>query len=217
MPATAHSAAAEPTAELFNQWISKAKQVLSDQPKANGLTLRGFSTDPRLPTFKDSFGLKAAAISVYPMYRGVASLVGMQVIDFEGEAPEDEFSALKVAWDDYDFFFIHIKKTDSKGEDGDFVGKAKIIEGVDQALPQLLDLQPDVLMITGDHSTPARMKTHSWHPVPFLLSAPATARPDDQRSFGERACGHGGLGDFPSMNTLPLALAHAGRLEKFGA
>ncbi len=217
LPATAQTAAAEPTAVLFNQWISKAKQVLSDQPKANGLTLRGFSTDPRLPTFKDSFGLKAAAISVYPMYRGVASLVGMQVIDFEGEAPEDEFSTLKVAWDDYDFFFIHIKKTDSKGEDGDFVGKAKIIEGVDQALPQLLDLQPDVLMITGDHSTPARMKTHSWHPVPFLLSAPATARPDDQRSFGERACGHGGLGDFPSMNTLPLALAHAGRLEKFGA
>jgi len=217
LPATAQTAAAEPTAVLFNQWISKAKQVLSDQPKANGLTLRGFSTDPRLPTFKDSFGLKAAAISVYPMYRGVASLVGMQVIDFEGETPEDEFSALKVAWDDYDFFFIHIKKTDSKGEDGDFVGKAKIIESVDQALPQLLDLQPDVLMITGDHSTPARMKTHSWHPVPFLLSAPATARPDDQRSFGERACGHGGLGDFPSMNTLPLALAHAGRLEKFGA
>lgn len=217
LTATAQTGAAEPTAELFNQWISKAKQVLSDQPKANGLTLRGFSTDPRLPTFKDSFGLKAAAISVYPMYRGVASLVGMQVIDFEGEAPEDEFSALKVAWDDYDFFFIHIKKTDSKGEDGDFVGKAKIIEGVDQALSQLLDLKPDVLMITGDHSTPARMKTHSWHPVPFLLSAPATARPDDQRSFGERACGHGGLGDFPSMNTLPLALAHAGRLEKFGA
>jgi len=199
LPATAQTAVAEPTAVLFNQWISKAKQILSDQPKANGLTLRGFSTDPRLPTFKDSFGLKAAAISVYPMYRGVASLVGMQ------------------AWDDYDFFFIHIKKTDSKGEDGDFVGKAKIIESVDQALPQLLDLQPDVLMITGDHSTPARMKTHSWHPVPFLLSAPATARPDDQRSFGERACGHGGLGDFPSMNTLPLALAHAGRLEKFGA
>jgi 2,3-bisphosphoglycerate-independent phosphoglycerate mutase len=217
LPATAHSAAAEPTAQLFNQWISKANQVLADQPKANGLTLRGFSTDPRLPTFKESYGLNAAAISVYPMYKGVASLVGMQVIDFQGEAPEDEFSALKKAWDDYDFFFIHIKKTDSKGEDGDFEGKAKIIEGVDQALPQLLDLQPDVLLITGDHSTPARLKTHSWHPVPFLLWAPATARADDQNSFGERACGHGGLGDFPSTNTLPLALAHAGRLEKFGA
>ena len=217
LAATAHSPAAERTADLFNQWISKAKQSLSDQPKANGMTLRGFSTDPRLPTFIDSYGLNAAAISVYPMYKGVASLVGMQVIDFEGEMPEDEFSALKNAWDDYDFFFIHIKKTDSKGEDGDFEGKAKIIEGVDQALPQLLDLQPDVLMITGDHSTPARMKTHSWHPVPFLLWAPATARPDDQKSFGERACARGGLGNFPSVNTLPLALAHAGRLEKFGA
>jgi 2,3-bisphosphoglycerate-independent phosphoglycerate mutase len=217
LAAKAHSPAAEPTADLFNQWISKAKQSLSDQPKANGMTLRGFSTDPRLPTFIDSYGLNAAAISVYPMYKGVASLVGMQVIDFKGEAPEDEFSALKNAWDDYDFFFIHIKKTDSKGEDGDFEGKAKIIESVDQALPLLLDLQPDVLLITGDHSTPARMKTHSWHPVPFLLWAPATARPDDQQSFGERACGRGGLGNFPSVNTLPLALAHAGRLEKFGA
>ena len=217
LPATAHAANAESTAALFNQWIAKAKGVLSDQPKANGMTLRGFSTDPRLPTFKDSYGLNAAAISVYPMYKGVASLVGMQVIDFEGETPQDEFSALERAWEDFDFFFIHIKKTDSKGEDGDFEGKAKIIESVDKALPQLLDLQPDVLLITGDHSTPARLKTHSWHPVPFLLWAPATARPDDQRMFGERACGKGGLGNFPSMNTLPLALAHAGRLEKFGA
>jgi len=217
LPATALSASAEPTAQLFNQWISKANQTLADNPEANGMTLRGFSTDPRLPTFKDSFGLKAAAISVYPMYKGVASLVGMQVIDFKGEAPADEFNALRDAWDEFDFFFIHIKKTDSKGEDGDFEGKSMVIEGVDQALPQLLDLKPDVLIITGDHSTPARMRTHSWHPVPFLLWAPATVRPDDQKSFGERACGRGGLGNFPSVNTLPLALAHAGRLEKFGA
>ena len=217
LPATALSASAEPTAQLFNQWISKANQTLADNPEANGMTLRGFSTDPRLPTFKDSFDLKAAAISVYPMYKGVASLVGMQVIDFKGEAPADEFNALRDAWDEFDFFFIHIKKTDSKGEDGDFEGKSMVIEGVDQALPQLLDLKPDVLIITGDHSTPARMRTHSWHPVPFLLWAPATVRPDDQKSFGERACGRGGLGNFPSVNTLPLALAHAGRLEKFGA
>jgi 2,3-bisphosphoglycerate-independent phosphoglycerate mutase len=217
LAAKAHSTAAESTAALFNQWISKAQQALSDQPKANGMTLRGFSTDPRLPSFKDSYGLNAAAISVYPMYKGVASLVSMQVINFAGESPEDEFSALKEVWENHDFFFIHIKKTDSKGEDGDFAGKAKIIESVDQALPQLLDLQPDVLMITGDHSTPARMKTHSWHPVPFLMWAPATARPDDQRSFGERACSHGGFGNFPSIHAMPLALAHAGRLEKFGA
>jgi 2,3-bisphosphoglycerate-independent phosphoglycerate mutase len=215
--ATADLPVAESTAALFNQWIAKANQVLAGHTKANGLTLRGFSTDPSLPTFKDSYGLNAAAISVYPMYKGVASLVGMQVIDFQGETPGDEFLALRNVWDDHDFFFIHIKKTDSKGEDGDFDGKAKIIEGVDQALPQLLDLKPDVLIITGDHSTPARMKTHSWHPVPFLFWAPATIRPDDQDSFGERACARGSLGNFPSLSTIPLALAHAGRLEKFGA
>ncbi len=217
LTATARSSAADHTADLFNQWIAQARQVLADNPKANGITLRGFATDPNLPTFQDSYGLNAAAISVYPMYKGVASLVGMQVIDFSGETPEDEFSALAEAWDGYDFFFIHIKKTDSKGEDGDFDGKAKVIEGVDMALPHLLDLNPEVLIITGDHSTPASLRTHSWHPVPFLLWAPASARPDDQRSFGERSCGHGGLGNFPSMETIPLALGHAGRLEKFGA
>ena len=217
LAATARSSAADHTADLFNQWIAQARQALADNPKANGMTLRGFATDPNLPTFQDSYGLNAAAISVYPMYKGVASLVGMQVIDFSGETPEDEFSDLAEAWDGYDFFFIHIKKTDSKGEDGDFDGKAKVIEGVDMALPHLLDLHPEVLIITGDHSTPASLRTHSWHPVPFLLWAPASARPDDQSSFGERACGHGGLGNFPSMETIPLALGHAGRLEKFGA
>ena len=217
LPATARSAAAEHTADLFNQWISTAREILAGNDKANGMTLRGFATDPNLPSFQDSYGLHAAAISVYPMYKGVASLVGMQVIDFSGERPEDEFAALGQVWDEHDFFFIHIKKTDSKGEDGDFDGKAKIIEGVDRALPQLLELNPDVLIITGDHSTPARLQTHSWHPVPFLLWAPAAIRPDSQSSFGERACSQGGLGNFPSMETLPLALAHAGRLEKFGA
>jgi len=208
---------ARKTADLFDQWIAKACQAIADQPKANGLTLRGFATDPNLPTFKDSYGLNAACISVYPMYKGVASLVGMEVIDFPGETPEDEFAALARAWEAYDFFFIHVKKTDSKGEDGDFWGKAKIIEGVDAALPRLLDLKPDVLIITGDHSTPARLRTHSWHPVPFLLWAPATIRPDDQTQFGERSCAHGSLGNFSSMDTIPLALAHALRFEKYGA
>jgi len=205
------------TADLFNQWIARAREVLAGQPRANCLTLRGFSTDPNLPTFKDSYGLKAACVSVYPMYKGVSKLVGMDIIQFGGEAPEDEFAAASQAWSDYDFFFIHVKKTDSKGEDGDFQGKARIIEGVDAALPKLLELMPDVLIITGDHSTPARMRTHSWHPVPLLLWAPATIRPDDQKRFGERACSHGGLGSFPATDAMPLALAHAGRLEKYGA
>jgi 2,3-bisphosphoglycerate-independent phosphoglycerate mutase len=217
LPAKARKPGSEPAAKLYNEWIAKSFEVLSDQPKANGLTLRGFSTDPNLPSFQASYGLNPACISVYPMYRGVSRLVGMQVIDFPGEKPEDEFAAAEEVWDEHDFFFIHIKKTDSKGEDGDFEGKAKIIESVDTSLPNLLDLNPDVLIITGDHSTPASMKSHSWHPVPFLLWAPATVRPDDQTEFGERSCARGSLGNFPALDTIPLALAHAGRLEKFGA
>jgi 2,3-bisphosphoglycerate-independent phosphoglycerate mutase len=217
LPAVARTPAAEPTAELFNQWIAKACEVLADNPKANGLTLRGFATDPNLPSFQDSYGLNPACVSVYPMYRGVSQLVGMEVVQFSGETPEDEFAALARAWGEHDFFFVHVKKTDSKGEDGDFAGKAHVIEGVDAALPLLLELNPDVLIVTGDHSTPARLRTHSWHPVPFLLWAPATIRPDDQNSFGERACARGGLGNFSALDTIPLALAHAGRLEKFGA
>ncbi len=217
LPAKARVPEAEKTAELFNAWIAKALELLKNEPKANGLTLRGFSTDPGLPKFADAYGLKAACVAVYPMYRGVSKLVGMDVIEFSGESPSDEFAAVARIWNDYDFVFIHIKKTDSKGEDGDFQGKAKIIEGVDEALPKLLDLKPDVLMITGDHSTPSRLKTHSWHPVPFLLWAPATVRPDDQAAFGETACARGGFGTFPALDIMSLALAHAGRMNKFGA
>ncbi len=205
------------TAEIFNTWVEQARSLLSDQPKANGLTLRGFSTNPSLPQFDEIYGLHAAAVAVYPMYRGVAKLVGMEIHHFEGESPQHEFAAVASAWSEYDFFFIHIKKTDSKGEDGDFHGKAAIIESVDAALPHLLDLGPAALAITGDHSTPARMKTHSWHPVPLLLWAPQTARPDSQRAFGERACAIGGLGTFPATDLMPLLLAHAGRLNKYGA
>ncbi|NPA30639.1 MAG: 2,3-bisphosphoglycerate-independent phosphoglycerate mutase [Chloroflexi bacterium] len=216
-PVQARSPEAEATARLLNQWIAAAREALADHPKANGVLLRGFSTDPQLPRFGDWFGLRAVAIAVYPMYKGVARLVGMDVLDFEGDTPADEFAAAGRVWNDYDFFFIHIKKTDSKGEDGDFYGKAKVIEQVDQALPALLKLEPKVLIITGDHSTPARLRSHSWHPVPFLLWAPDTARSDNQYRFGENACVQGGLGTFPAVQTMPLALAHAQRLKKFGA
>lgn len=216
-PALATDSRAERTADLFNQWIAAAREVLADQPTANGVTLRGFATDPALPNFLDSYGLNAACVAVYPMYRGVSALVGMQVIQFPGESPAEEFAAVSKVWEDYNFFFIHIKKTDSKGEDGDFQGKVQVIESVDQALPALLDLKPDVLIITGDHSTPAKMKYHSWHPVPFLIWAPETALPDQQTRFGERWCSLGGLGTFPAVDTVPQALAHAGRLDKYGA
>ena len=216
-PVRATSPAAQHTADLLNQWIAKAHKVLAEEPKANGFTLRGFASDPGLQPYAEAYGLKAACVAVYPMYRGVASLVGMDVIEFDGDHPENEFAALTSIWEQYDFFFVHIKKTDSMGEDGNFDGKVKIIESVDAALPSLLALEPDVLIITGDHSTPAKLKSHSWHPVPFLLWAPEVVIPDEQTQFGERSCQQGGLGTFPALNTMPLALAHAERLNKYGA
>lgn len=217
LPAEAYEPHAKRTADLVNQWIQAAEQAIKDEPKANGLTLRGFSTDPKLPKFKEAYNLKAACVAVYPMYKGVSKLVGMDVIQFSGDQPEDEFSAVGRIWEDYDFVFIHIKKTDSMGEDGNFDGKVGIIESVDRALPTLLALKPDVLMITGDHSTPCKLRSHSWHPVPFLLWAPATVRIDPQTKFGEKYCAAGGLGTFPAVDTIPQGLAHAQRLEKFGA
>lgn len=217
LPVAASSQRSERTAEAFNSWITAARQLLADQPSANGLTLRGFSTNPQLPGFPEVYGLEAACVAVYPMYRGVSQLVGMQVIEFEGETPEAEFSAASQSWASHDFLFIHIKATDSRGEDGDLKAKAAVIEQVDQALPALLDLEPAVLAVTGDHSTPARLRSHSWHPVPFLLSAPASIRPDDSASFGETTCRSGGLGTFRATDIMPLLMAHAGRLDKFGA
>ncbi|MBC8330560.1 MAG: 2,3-bisphosphoglycerate-independent phosphoglycerate mutase [Anaerolineae bacterium] len=219
LPIRALEPSAQRAADLFTQWVAEAQKVLADPltGKANGVTLRGFATDPGLPQYGDVYGLKAACVAVYPMYRGVSKLVGMDVIKFAGDTPTDEFAAVEKVWDGYDFVFIHIKKTDSKGEDGDFAGKVKIIESVDAALPKLLALNPDVLMITGDHSTPARMKSHSWHPVPFLIWAPATHRPDFETQFGERPCARGGLGTFPAVDIMSLALAHAERMNKYGA
>ncbi len=217
LPVTATQPEAEETARLFNQWIAAARKALADQPRANGVTLRGFATDPGMPKYREVYGLRAACVAVYPMYKGVSRLVGMDVVPFEGESPADEFAAAARIWDEYDFIFIHIKKTDSMGEDGNFQGKVKVIESVDAALPALLERKPDVLMVTGDHATPARLRSHSWHPVPFLLWAPASHLPDAQTAFGERACARGGLGTFLAQEAMSLALAHALRLKKYGA
>jgi 2,3-bisphosphoglycerate-independent phosphoglycerate mutase len=217
LKAKALNKASEQAAEYVQQWVEAAQELLADEPKANGVTLRGFSSDPQLPKFPQIYGLRSGCIAVYPMYRGVARLVGMDTIEFAGDTPQEEFATAAKHWNDYDFFFIHIKKTDSRGEDGDFNKKAEVIESVDRALDALLDLKPDVLAVTGDHSTPASMRTHSWHPVPFLLWAPRHMRPDHQTSFGERACQQGGLGTMPATDVMPLLMAHAGRLQKFGA
>jgi 2,3-bisphosphoglycerate-independent phosphoglycerate mutase len=217
LPVTNTAPEAGYTAALFQHFVDAAREVLAGEPQGNGITLRGFATNPGLPQFQDVYGLNPACVAVYPMYRGVSDLVGMKVIEFDGEYPADEFAAVEANWDAHNFFFIHIKKTDSMGEDGNFDGKVKIIESVDQALPKLLELKPDVLVITGDHSTPARLKSHSWHPVPLLLWAPETHLPDSQTRFGERACASGGLGTFPATDTLPLMLGHALKLGKYGA
>ncbi len=218
LPAKALKPEAAYTADLINQWIDRAREVLKGQHPANMLTLRGFAMDPNLPKMRDVFKLKPACVAVYPMYKGVSKLVGMDVIQTgDHDSTEDEFRKVAEIWDQYDFVFCHIKYTDSRGEDGNFDAKVKVIEGVDAALPILLDLKPDVLIITGDHSTPASYKAHSWHPVPTLLWAPGVILPDRAQAFGERECMVGGLGQFPATDLMPLALAHARRLEKFGA
>jgi 2,3-bisphosphoglycerate-independent phosphoglycerate mutase len=217
LPAYAQDEASAPTAALLNDWIAAARRILKDHPPANSLNLRGIAKDPGLPRFPDIYGLRAAAIATYPMYRGVAKLIGMDVLTVAGEEVEDEVETLRAHWSQYDYFFFHVKKTDSAGEDGDFERKAAVIEHVDEAVvPAILALAPDVLVVTGDHSTPAALKSHSWHPVPTLLWS-RYGRPDGIAEFGERACGRGSLGVFPATDELPLAMGNALRLTKYGA
>ena len=218
LPVVDHSGTSEGkhTAALVNRWVEAGRAALADEPKANSLNLRGLAKDPGLPQFPDIFGLKAAAIAVYPMYKGVARLVGMEKIDFEGERPHHEIETLERVWADYDFFFVHIKKTDSYGEDGNFEAKVHEIEEVDALIPRIMALKPGALIITGDHSTPVKLRSHSWHPVPTLLWSP-TAIPDQVQSFGERACASGHLGLFHATTLIPQAMGHAGRLKRFGA
>jgi 2,3-bisphosphoglycerate-independent phosphoglycerate mutase len=207
---------AQHTAELFNQWVAQARELLADQYPANMVLLRGPDKTPLLPGMAEVYGLRAAAIATYPMYRGVAKLVGMDILE-TGETLEEEVETLKTHWAEYDFFYFHVKKTDSAGEDGDFTRKVSVIEHVDEAVvPAIASLEPDVLIVTGDHSTPALLKSHSWHPVPTLFRS-RYCRPDEVQAFGERACMRGGLGVFPATDLMPLAMANALRLTKYGA
>jgi len=206
---------AKETAELVNQWMDEARKILADEYPANGCNLRGIDKDPGLPKMPEVYGLRCGAIATYPMYRGVAKLAGMEVLS-TGQTIESEIETLEENWSDYDFFFFHVKKSDSRGEDGDFDAKAKVIEHFDHVLPDILDLNPDVVIVTGDHSTPAVWKAHSWHELPLLLWS-NYVRPDGVGSFGERPCMGGGLGHIHHVDLLPLAMAHADRLTKFGA
>lgn len=204
------------TARLVNEFIEKARKLLADKSPANMIMLRGFASLPRVPQFTDIYGLKAASIAVNGMYRGVSRLVGMEVLPVDGITIADEFAALEKNWKDYDFFYLHIKKTDTYGESGDFDAKVKIIEEVDSFIPRVMALNPDVVIVGGDHSSPAVLKSHSWHPVPTLLYS-KYVRADGVREFGERACGRGSLGVFPAQEIMPLVLANAGRLTKYNA
>jgi 2,3-bisphosphoglycerate-independent phosphoglycerate mutase len=212
---TARSPESEPIAQLIGRFIAEAAAILKDDHPANMVTLRGIARRPPIPPMDEVYALRAAALAVYPMYRGLARLVGMRILD-PGKTWAEQVAALRRHWQDFDFFFLHYKYTDAAGEDGDFERKARCIEEFDGQIPAILDLGPDVLIVTGDHSTPAKLRSHSWHPVPVLLAAD-TCRPDGVRSFGERPCLQGGLGQIEAKYLLPLALAHAGRLAKFGA
>ena len=215
LEAIAKSAEARATADLINRFVDEARERLVGRDPANMIILRGFARRPDWPLFSDVFGLRSVAVAHYPMYRGVARLLGMEAVE-AGASLEELFSALEDVWSDFDFAFVHVKETDEAGEDGAFDRKVSAIEDVDRYIPRILALEPDVVMVTGDHSTPAVLRSHSWHPVPILLRS-LTARQDSSVKFGERDCLQGGLGLRRAEDLMPLALAHAGRLAKFGA
>jgi 2,3-bisphosphoglycerate-independent phosphoglycerate mutase len=202
-------------AEIVNKFIKEADKRLKNEHPANAVLLRGFAKMIHIPNFDEAYKLKAAAIALYPMYRGLASLVGMDVLK-TGDNVESEFKTLQENYSKYDYFFMHIKATDSRGEDGDFASKVKVIEEVDKLIPMLTSLKPDVIVVTGDHSTPAVLHGHSWHPVPLLISA-KNCRFDNSKRFGEKECVSGGLGRISAQQIMPLALANAGKLIKYGA
>ena len=203
------------TADITNRFVARAREILAGHHPANMILLRGFSKKPQFPTVTDIYKLKAAAITTYPMYRGLAKTIGMEILK-TGQTMEDELLTLKRNFKQYDFFFIHIKETDAAGEDGDFNRKVISLEHIDRLLPGLTNLEPDVIVVAGDHSTPAILKGHSWHPVPVLLYS-RYCRPDGVDRFSEQACIAGGLGRIPATDIMLLAMANALKLDKFGA
>jgi len=206
----------EKTARVVNTFVARASEVLKGDHPANAILARGLSERPKFAGYGERFKLRAAAIAAYPMYRGVASLAGMDLYVPPGEGAAEAFATAAQQWAGHDYLFIHVKGTDMAGEDGDFDAKVRVIEAVDQALPQLRALAPDVLCITGDHSTPVPMRGHSWHPVPVLLHS-NVCFPDNHARFHETTCRTGSLGELASKDLIAVLLANAGRLDKYGA
>lgn len=215
VPTKALSPEAERAARVANTFIDRVTGILKDSPNANTVLLRGFSGCPSLPTMHELYKVNAVAVANYPMYRGLARLVGMEILEV-GPNVSDLFTTLEKHYKDHDFFYVHMKKTDSAGEDGNYEAKKKAIEEADGYVPRLLALKPEVLVVTSDHSTPSLLKSHSWHPNPFVLCS-KTSLPDDVALFSERECSRGFLGRFQAIYAMPLMLAHAGKLKKFGA
>jgi len=215
LPARALEPAAERTAAAVNQFVERARQLLRDSAPANMVLLRGFDRQPDIPLFPETFRLRAAAVAAYPMYRGLARLVGMEVLD-TGPTFADEIATLKRHWDSFDFFFLHYKDTDKAGEDGDFDAKVAALEGFDARLPDVLALRPDVLAVSGDHSTPSILAAHGWQPVPALVAS-AYCGADHVSRFTERDCASGALGLLPAQELMPILMANALRFAKYGA
>lgn len=214
--ASGNNPEAEKVAAVIQKLVDKVAEIIKDEEKANYLLLRGIATHPNLASYSEAYGLNAACIATYPMYRGVAKLVGMQVLEVEDYSIKAEIDTLKRDFDKHDFFYFHVKKTDSYGEDGNFDAKVGVIEEFDSFVPDILELDPDVIVVTGDHSTPASMKAHSWHPVPILINA-RNVRAGGVSGFGEEGCLQGELGTFRATDLMTLVLAHADRLQKYGA
>ncbi|MET0626861.1 MAG: 2,3-bisphosphoglycerate-independent phosphoglycerate mutase [Acidimicrobiia bacterium] len=206
---------AKRTADLLVELDAQVRLALASHPKANVVLLRGFDTPRELPSFEQRYGLRAAAVAIYPMYRGISRLLGMDVLGRPADLDE-QLAIMRDSWNDYDYFFLHHKYTDSAGEDGDRARKIAAIESLDAYVPQLRDLGPDVIAVSGDHSTPSQMAAHSWHPVPALLWSERCGR-DEVEQFGEKWCLRGGLGMRPTKDLMAFMLANAGRLAKYGA
>ena len=202
------------TADLVNGFVDWARDQLASQTSANMVALRGFSGLPALPSMADGYALRPAVVAAYPMYRGLAELIGMTVLD-SGSTFDEQLDVLEAHYDEFDFFFLHYKPADAAGEDGDFSAKVASLEALDRWIPRILGLEPDVLVVCGDHSTPAVLGGHSWHPVPVMIRSPHTPERDVE-AFSEEACDHGALGRIEAVNLMFLVLAHAGKLAKFG-
>ena len=214
LPVESLDLGAENTARLVNRFAAQAKQLLAEEERANMVLLRGFAQLPHLPPMGQVYRLNPAGIAAYPMYRGLATVVGMQVIP-TGHTFADEVETLRQNYHDYDFFFVHYKPADAAGEDGDFAAKVKRLEELDPFIPRIRELEPDVFLVAGDHSTPAILAGHSWHPVPLMLHSRLT-KGEGVSGFNEKACAQGSIGRILATQVMLLALAHAGKLAKFG-